>query len=42
VLADTESREQLVRDLARFVAGRGGRADLTRSAERGVRLRSCA
>jgi hypothetical protein len=42
VLADTESREQLVRDLARFVAGRGGRADVTRSADRGLRLRSCA
>ncbi len=41
VLADTESREQLVRDLAHFVAGRGGRADITRSADRGVRLRSC-
>jgi hypothetical protein len=42
VLADPESREQLIRDLARFVAARGGRADLTRSAERGIRLRSCA
>ena len=42
VLADTESREQLVRDLARFVAERGGRAEVTRSAERGIRLRSCA
>jgi hypothetical protein len=42
VLADTQSREQLVRDLARFVAGRGGRAEVTRSAEGGIRLRSCA
>jgi hypothetical protein len=42
VLADTESREQLVRDLARFVAERGGRAEVTRGAERGIRLRSCA
>ena len=42
VLADPESREQLIRDLARFVADRGARADLTRSAERGIRLRSCA
>jgi hypothetical protein len=42
VLADTESREQLMRDLARFVAERGGRAEVTRSAERGIRLRSCA
>ena len=42
VLADTESREQLVRDLARWVAARGGRAQVTRSADRGIRLRSCA
>lgn len=42
VLTDTESREQLLRDLGRFVAARGGRATVTRSAERGVRLRSCA
>jgi hypothetical protein len=42
VLADTDSREQLVRDLARWVAARGGRAEVVRSAERGVRLRSCA
>jgi hypothetical protein len=42
VLADTESREQLIRDLGRFVAARGGWATVTRSAERGVRLRSCA
>jgi hypothetical protein len=42
VLADTESREQLVRDLSRWVAARGGRAQVTRSADRGIRLRSCA
>jgi hypothetical protein len=42
VLADTESREQLVRDLGRFVATRGGRAAVVRSADRGVRLLSCA
>ena len=42
VLADTESREQLLRDLDRFVAARGGRAAVARSADRGVRLRSCA
>ncbi len=42
VLADPESREQLLRDLARFVVARGGRAEVTRSAERGIRLRSCA
>lgn len=42
VLADTESRDQLVRDLARWVAARGGRAEVTRSADRGIRLRSCA
>ena len=42
VLADTESREQLLRDLGRFVATRGGRASVTRSADRGARLRSCA
>lgn len=41
VVADSEAREQLVRDLARWVAGRGGRAGLTRSADRGVRFRSC-
>lgn len=41
VLADTEAREQLVRDLARWVATRGGRAEVTRSSERGIRLRSC-
>jgi hypothetical protein len=42
VLADTASREQLVRDLARWVAGRGGRAAIARSADRGIRLTSCA
>lgn len=42
VVADTESREQLVRDLGRFVATRGDRAAVLRSADRGVRLRSCA
>jgi hypothetical protein len=42
VLADTDSREQLLRDLARWVAGRGGRAEVSRSADRGIRLRSCA
>jgi hypothetical protein len=42
VLADTEAREQLVRDLARWVASRHGRAEVVRSADRGVRLRSCA
>jgi hypothetical protein len=42
VAADIESREQLLRDLDRFVAMRGGsRAAVTRSADRGVRLRSC-
>ena len=42
VLADSASREQLVRDLARWVAGRGGRAEIARSADRGIRLTSCA
>ncbi len=42
VLADTESRDQLLRDLADWVAMRRGRAEVTRSAERGLRLRSCA
>jgi len=42
VLADSASREQLVRDLARWVAGRGGRAKVVRSADRGIRLSSCA
>jgi hypothetical protein len=41
VLTDGESREQLMRDLGRFVASRGGRAGVLRSADRGVRLRSC-
>jgi len=41
VLADTESREQLVRDLDGFVASRGDRAVVLRSADRGVRLRAC-
>jgi hypothetical protein len=41
VLADAEAREQLVRDLDGFVAIRGGRAAVLRSADRGVRLRSC-
>ena len=41
VLADTESREQLLRDLGHFVATRGGRAAVAGSADRGVRLRSC-
>lgn len=41
LLADSESREQLMRDLGRFVASRGGRAAVVRSADRGVRLRSC-
>lgn len=42
VLADAASRDQLVRDLGRWVAARGGRAAVTRNAERGLRLRSCA
>jgi len=42
VVADTEAREQLVRDLARWVGTQGGRAEVTRSADRGLRLRSCA
>jgi hypothetical protein len=41
VLADTEAREQLVRDLAGWLATRRGRAEVVRSAERGLRLRSC-
>jgi hypothetical protein len=41
VLADSESREQLMRDLGHFVASRAGQAAVVRSAERGVRLRSC-
>lgn len=42
VLADTGSREQLLRDLAEWLTTRRGRAEVTRSAERGLRLRSCA
>jgi hypothetical protein len=42
VLADTASREQLLRDLARWVAGRSGKAEIARSADRGIRLSSCA
>jgi len=41
VLADTEAREQLLRDLAGWLATRRGRAVVVRSAERGLRLRSC-
>lgn len=41
VLADTEAREQLARDLAGWLAARRGRAEVVRSAERGLRLRSC-
>lgn len=42
VLADTEARDQLLRDLAGWLTARRGRAVVTRSAERGLRLRSCA
>jgi hypothetical protein len=42
VLADTESREQLMRDLTRFVASRSGQAAVVRSSDRGVRLRACS
>lgn len=42
VLADAAAREQLVRDLARWVSTRRGRAEVVRNAERGIRLRSCA
>ena len=42
VLADTEARDQLLRDLAGWVTARRGRAEISRSAERGLRLRSCA
>jgi hypothetical protein len=42
VMADTASREQLMRDLARWLAARGGRAEVARNAVRGARLRSCA
>jgi hypothetical protein len=41
ILADTEAREQLLRDLAGWLATRRGGGEVTRSAERGVRLRSC-
>jgi hypothetical protein len=41
VLADSAAREQLIRDLARWVATRGGRAAVVRSADRGIRLTSC-
>ena len=42
VLADSDAREQMVRDLSRWVAARRGRAAIVRSADRGIRLRSCA
>ena len=42
ILADTAARDQLLRDLAGWVATRRGRAEVARSAERGLRLRSCA
>ena len=42
VLSGTDSREQLIRDLAKWLTTRRGRAEVTRSAERGLRLRSCA
>jgi hypothetical protein len=42
VLADTEARDQLLRDLAGWLTTPRGRAVVTRSAERGLRLRSCA
>lgn len=41
VLADTQAREQLLRDLARWLATRGGRAEAVGSGERGLRLHSC-
>jgi hypothetical protein len=41
VLADTEAHDQLLRDLAGWLATRRGRAEVVRSAERGLRLRSC-
>ena len=41
VVADTEAREQLVRDLASWLSTRQGRAEVLRSGERGIRLRSC-
>jgi hypothetical protein len=42
VLADTDSREQMVRDLSRWATARRGKAEVARSADRGIRLRSCA
>jgi hypothetical protein len=42
VLADSDAREQMMRDLAGFIAARGGKAAATRSADRGIRLHSCA
>ena len=42
ILADAAARDQLLRDLAGWVATRRGRAEVARSAERGLRLRSCA
>jgi hypothetical protein len=42
VLADTDAREQMVRDLSRWVTARRGKAAITRSAGRGIRLHSCA
>ena len=42
VLADSDAREQMVRDLSHWVAARRGRAAIVRSADRGIRLRSCA
>jgi hypothetical protein len=41
VLADTAARDQMIRDLSVWLATRRGRAEVTRSAERGLRLRSC-
>jgi hypothetical protein len=41
VLADTAARDQMIRDLSGWLATRRGRAEVTRSAERGLRLRSC-
>jgi hypothetical protein len=42
ILADSDARDQLLRDLARWLTTRRGRAQVTSSAERGLRLRSCA
>ena len=41
VLADTESREQLLRDLGALRGGPRRPGRVARSADRGVRLRSC-